>query len=74
MRYFFVTDQIAKGRLKVLWCPTADMTGDFGTKPVQGALFRKFRDRIMGQEKQPDPGPGKKPKAKKSKTGMDDPG
>ena len=50
------------------------MTGDFGTKPVQGALFRKFRDRIMGQEKQPDPGPGKKPKAKKSKTGMDDPG
>ena len=31
MRYFFVTDQIAKGRLKVLWCPTADMTGDFGT-------------------------------------------
>ena len=67
MRYFFVTDQIAKGRVSVMWCPTADMTGDFGTKPVQGALFRKFRDRIMGQERQPDPGPGKAKKGSKPK-------
>jgi hypothetical protein len=29
------------------------MIGDFATKPLQGALFRKFRDEIM------DPVPGK---------------
>jgi hypothetical protein len=26
------------------------MVGDFMTKPLQGALFWKFRDRIMGVE------------------------
>ena len=40
IRYFFVTDRIAKGDVKVEWCPTEDMTGDFWTKPLQGALFR----------------------------------
>lgn len=35
------------------------MIGDFMTKPVQGALFRKFRDQIMGVVPAQDPGPGK---------------
>ena len=48
IRYFFITDRIAKGELKVEWCPTQDMIGDYMTKPLQGALFRKFRDQIMG--------------------------
>ena len=48
IRYFFVTDMIKKGRLSVEWCPTGDMVGDFCTKPTQGALFRRFRDMIMG--------------------------
>jgi hypothetical protein len=43
-----VTDRIAKGELKVQWCPTADMIADYMTKPLQGKLFRKFRDIIMG--------------------------
>ena len=47
-RYFFVTDRISNGELEVGWCPTEDMTGDFWTKPLQGALFRRFRDLIMG--------------------------
>ena len=64
MGCFFATDQIAKGRVSVVWCPAADMTGELGTEPVQGALFRKFRDRIMGQERQPDPGPGKAKKGR----------
>jgi len=49
VRYFFVTDRIAKGDLRVEWCPTSDMIGDYMTKPLQGALFKKFRDLIMGQ-------------------------
>ena len=59
IRYFFITDRIAKGDLKLEWCPTGDMVGDFMTKPLQGALFRKFRDQIMGVVRVQDPGKGK---------------
>jgi len=48
IRYFFVTDRIQKKEMKVEWCPTEDMIGDFMTKPNQGALFSRFRDQIMG--------------------------
>jgi hypothetical protein len=43
------------------------MIGDFGTKPVQGALFKKFRDQIMGVIPAQDPGPGKASKSDKAK-------
>ena len=56
MRHFFVTDRIAKRDVSVEWCPTGKMMGNFLTKPLQGALFRQFRDLIMGVEAQPDPG------------------
>ena len=59
IRYYFVTDRIQKGELSVEWCPTGDMIGDFMTKPTQGALFKKFRDQIMGVVPAKDPGPGK---------------
>ena len=64
IRYFFVTDRIAKKELSVEWCPTEDMTGDFMTKPNQGALFRKFRDQIMGVVPAKDPSKSKKGKKK----------
>ena len=48
VRYFFISDRIAKGDLKINWCATGNMIGDFMMKPVQGAPFRKFRDYIMG--------------------------
>ena len=48
IRYFFLTDQIEKGNLTVEYCPTAEMIGDFFTKPLQGAKFEKFRKLIMG--------------------------
>jgi hypothetical protein len=35
------------------------MIGDFTTKPLQGALFRKFRDQLMGVTPVRYPGPGK---------------
>jgi hypothetical protein len=43
------------------------MIGDFMTKPLQGALFWKFRDQIMGVVPAKDPGPGK---AKKKIDGL----
>ena len=48
IRYFFVTDQIAAKELNVEYCPTLDMLGDYFTKPLQGSLFRKFRNTILG--------------------------
>ena len=35
------------------------MIGDFMTKPLQGDLFRNFRDQIMGVIPAQDPGPVK---------------
>jgi len=47
IRYFFASDRISKGELKVQYCPTMDMVADFFTKPLQGNLFRKFRALIL---------------------------
>jgi hypothetical protein len=64
IRYFFVIDRVKNQELTVEWCPTGDMIADFMTKPTQGALFKKFRDQIMGGIPAQSPGPGK-PKKKK---------
>ena len=48
IRYFFLTDQIKKGNLKVEYCPTKEIIADFMTKPLQGELFYKFKKAIMG--------------------------
>ena len=47
IRYYFITDQVTKKRIRIEHCPTATMSGDFFTKPLQGSLFRKFRQLIM---------------------------
>jgi hypothetical protein len=47
IRYFFVTDRVAKGEVIIKYCPTKEMLADFFTKPLQGSPFRKFRDTIM---------------------------
>jgi hypothetical protein len=59
IRYFFITACVKKEEVSVVWCPTGDMIGDFATKPLQGALFRKFRDQIMGVTPARDSRPGK---------------
>ncbi len=41
-------DCIAKGDLSVVWCPTSKMITDFLTKPLQGKVFKQFRDALMG--------------------------
>jgi len=43
-----LTDQVEKGNLRIEYCPTAEMNGDYMSKPLQGSLFEKFRSRIMG--------------------------
>ena len=48
IRYFFLTDQIEKGNLEVVYCPTDEMTADYQSKPLQGKKFKKFKQRIMG--------------------------
>ena len=42
IRYFFITDRVQKNEVSVVWCPTGDMIADFATKPLQGAMFKKF--------------------------------
>ena len=50
IRYFFVTDNIHRGRMRVSHCPTDRMVADFFTKPLQGTSFRKFRNLIMNHD------------------------
>jgi len=47
VRYFFVTDKIKKGKVKIAYCPTQDMLGDFFTKPLQGTQFAQMRSKIL---------------------------
>jgi hypothetical protein len=48
IHYFFITDCIARNDAAIQYCPTKDMVADYFTKPLQGELFYKFRDQIMG--------------------------
>ena len=48
IRYFIISHRIAKGEVNTEWCPMGDMVADFMTKPLQGSLFQKLRDIIMG--------------------------
>ena len=48
IRYSFVTDRVNKKEVSIQYCPTNIMLADFFTKPLQGELFRKLRDFIMG--------------------------
>ena len=47
IRYFFVKDRIDSGEVEVKYTGTEEMIADFFSKPLQGALFDKFRDKIM---------------------------
>jgi hypothetical protein len=59
IRFYFITDRVKQGEISVAWCPTGDMIADFFTKPTQGALFKRFRDQIMGVVPPQEPGLGK---------------
>jgi hypothetical protein len=48
IRYFFITNRIARKEVGIQFCPTKEMVADYFIKPLQGELFYKFRDQIMG--------------------------
>lgn len=50
IRYFFIRDRVASGEVSIEYCPTTEMVGDFFTKPLQGAPFRKFRAAVLNLE------------------------
>jgi hypothetical protein len=59
IRYFIITNGCKNDELLVVLCLIGGMIGEFATNPLQGALFRKFRDQIMGVTPARDRGPGK---------------
>ena len=48
IRYFYITDKVKSGEVTIEHCPTKEMIGDYFTKPLAGALFKKFRNIILG--------------------------
>ena len=50
IRYFYITEQVERKAIHVTHCPTEEMVGDFFMKPLQGSLFLKMRNYIMGNE------------------------
>ena len=48
VKYFFAVDKLKRKEIKLMHCPTEDMTADYNTKPLQGKSFIRFRDEIMG--------------------------
>jgi hypothetical protein len=48
VRYFFIKDRLSNGDITLKHCPTGEMLADHFTKPLQGAIFRKFRAEIQG--------------------------
>ena len=47
MRCYFIKDRVETGDMVIEHCPTEKFFGDNYKKPLQGALFRKFRAEIM---------------------------
>ena len=48
IRYFFIKDRVKEDNINIVYCPTERMMADYFTKPLQGSLFKKLRDVIMG--------------------------
>ena len=48
IRYFYVGDHIQNKTISLQHCPTEEMLADYFTKPLQGSLFIRLRNHIMG--------------------------
>jgi hypothetical protein len=55
VRYFFIADRVKSGEIRIEHCPTGIMIADYFTKALQGALFWKLRDMVMGKTDIPLP-------------------
>ena len=49
-RYFWIKDRVKREGISIQYCPTERMIADFFTKPLQGSLFKMFRNVILGYE------------------------
>jgi hypothetical protein len=50
IRYFFLMDQIEKGNVKIVFCPTGEMLADYLSKPLQGKMFTYLKKKLMGHD------------------------
>ena len=48
IKYFWVKDIVDKRKIRIKYCPTWLMLADYFSKLLQGSLFKKYRDIIMG--------------------------
>ena len=48
IRFCFVKDRVENKKVVIKYCPTEFMLADFYTKALQGSLFNRFRDVLMG--------------------------
>jgi hypothetical protein len=55
VRCFFVADRVKSGQIRIEHCPNGIVIADYFTKALQGALFWKLRDMIMGNADIPLP-------------------
>ena len=54
IRYFFVEDRFKSSEVNIKYYPMDDMIGDYFTKPLQGAKFRKFIEKILNVQSSND--------------------
>ena len=47
VRYYFIKEQVESGEGVIEHCQTTEMLGNHFTKPLQGALFMKFRAEMI---------------------------
>jgi hypothetical protein len=47
IRYYFIKDQIEQGKVQLQYLPTGEMVADILTKPLQGALFKHLREKLL---------------------------
>ena len=48
LRYFYITERLKEGDIKIEYLPTEDMVADILTKPLMGKLFRDLRNLLLG--------------------------
>ena len=48
IRYFFVKDRVDKKEIHIEHCRTENMLADYFTKPLQGSLYHRYRNILMG--------------------------
>jgi hypothetical protein len=47
IRYFFIADRVKSKEISIEYCPTETMVADYLTKPLFGAKFRWFRNKVL---------------------------